>query len=86
MGNQFRKCSCAREFYAPRYDVATARANLPDPRRSTLYWNPLVRTNAAGQADVTFFTADATGQFRLGAEGVSAAGQPAVGSGSLLVR
>ena len=78
--------ACSRDFYAPRYDVATARANLPDPRRSTIYWNPAVRTNAAGQADVTFFTGDATGQFRLGAEGVSAAGQPAVGSGSLLVR
>ncbi|GAA4033654.1 hypothetical protein GCM10022409_17450 [Hymenobacter glaciei] len=78
--------ACAREFYAPRYDVATARRNLPDPRRSTLYWNPRVSTNAAGQADVTFFTADAVGQFRLSAEGISAAGQPAVGSGNLLVR
>jgi hypothetical protein len=78
--------ACSREFYAPRYDVASARPNLPDPRRSTLYWNPQVRTNAAGQADVTFYTADAAGQFRLSAEGVSAAGQPAVGAGSLLVR
>ena len=77
---------CGREFYAPRYDVAPARASRPDPRRSTLYWNPQVRTNAAGQADVTFFTADAVGNFQLGAEGVSAAGQPAVGTGSLLVR
>ena len=77
---------CDREFYAPRYDVPAARSNLPDPRRSTLYWNPQVRTNAAGQAEVTFFTADTPGTFRLSAEGVSAAGQPAVGTGSLLVR
>ena len=78
--------ACTREFYAPRYDAAAARTSLPDPRRSTLYWNPLVRTDAAGQADVTFYTADAPGTFRLSAEGVSAAGQPAVGTGSLLVR
>ena len=78
--------ACSREFYAPRYDGATARANQPDPRRSTLYWNPQVRTNAAGQADITFFTADTPGSFRLSAEGVSAAGQPAVGTGSLLVQ
>lgn len=78
---------CSREFYAPHYDVATARhTDRPDPRRSTLYWNPQVRTDATGQAEVTFFTADTPGSFRLSAEGVSATGQPAVGTGSLLVR
>lgn len=78
--------ACSREFYAPRYEAARTRPQRPDPRRSTLYWHPQVQTNAAGQADVTFFTAEAAGQFRLSAEGVSAAGQPAVGTGSLLVR
>ena len=75
---------CGREFYVPRYDLPATKREYPDLRQATLYWNPSVRTNAAGEADLTFFTSDAKGSFRFSAEGVSGAGQPAVGSGPLL--
>ena len=75
----------AREFYQPRYNALLT--NPPaDPRTSTLYWNPLVRTNAKGEAELHFFTADGSGTFQAVAEGVSAAGQPAMGSAPVVVR
>ena len=75
----------AREFYQPRYN--SLLTNPPaDPRTSTLYWNPDVRTNAQGQAELHFFTADGGGNFEAVAEGVSRDGQPAVGTGTLNVK
>ncbi|WP_035558846.1 TonB-dependent receptor [Hymenobacter sp. IS2118] len=75
----------AREFYQPRYNALLT--NPPaDPRTSTLYWNPTVRTNARGEAELHFFTADGSGSFRAVAEGVSATGQPATGTGTVVVK
>ncbi|GAB2952521.1 hypothetical protein GCM10027048_17060 [Hymenobacter coalescens] len=74
----------AREFYAPRYDNAKQPAR-PDPRRTTLYWNPTVRTDANGRAQLTFFTSEEAGPFRLLAEGLTATGQPGLGSAELKV-
>ena len=76
---------CGRQFYAPRYDAPKTRREFPDLRRSTLYWNPDLRTDASGQVELTFFTADAAGSFQVSAEGLSAAGQPAVGRARLTV-
>lgn len=76
---------CGREFYVPRYDSPKTNRDFPDARRSTLYWNPSVRTNAAGQAEVKFFVSDAKGTFQLSTEGLSRAGQPAQGQGTLRV-
>lgn len=74
----------AREFYSPRYNALLA--NPPaDPRTSTLYWNPDVRTNAQGQAELHFFTADGGGTFQATAEGLGVNGQPVSGSGTLKV-
>lgn len=75
----------AREFYQPRYNALLT--NPPaDPRTSTLYWNPTVRTNANGEAELHFFTADGSGTFQAVVEGVSRDGQPAQGAGTMVVR
>ncbi|MBF9236444.1 TonB-dependent receptor plug domain-containing protein [Hymenobacter sp. BT683] len=75
----------AREFYQPRYNALLT--NPPaDPRTSTLYWNPSVRTNARGEAELHFFTADGSGSFQAVAEGVTVTGQPAKGTGTVVVR
>ncbi|MBU6119432.1 TonB-dependent receptor plug domain-containing protein [Hymenobacter siberiensis] len=76
---------CGREFYVPRYDAPKTNREFPDARRSTLYWNPTVQTDAAGQAEVRFFTSDAKGAFQLRTEGLSRGGQPAQGQGTLRV-
>ena len=76
---------CGRAFYVPRYDAPQTNRDYPDARRATLYWNPAVRTDASGQAEVRFFTSDATGTFRLSTEGLSGQGQPVLGTASLRV-
>ena len=78
--------NCPRQFYAPRYGAGAPAPTRPDTRRSTLYWAPSVRTDASGQAEITFYTSDATGNFRVVAEGISTAGQPALGNGQLEVK
>ena len=74
-----------REFYQPRYNALIANPP-PDTRTSTLYWNPLIRTNAKGEAELHFFTADAGGSFQAAAEGLGRNGTPAQGSGTVVVR
>lgn len=75
----------AREFYQPRYNALLT--NPPaDPRTSTLYWNPAVRTNTKGEAQLHFFSADGSGTFQAVAEGLTHDGQPAKGSSLLVVR
>ncbi|WP_158022726.1 TonB-dependent receptor, partial [Hymenobacter coccineus] len=73
----------AREFYAPRYEAPATR---PDPRYTTLYWAPTVRTDASGQAQLSFFTADAGGTFQIVAERLSAQGTPLRGCAVLVVQ
>jgi len=75
----------AREFYQPRYNALLT--NPPaDPRTSTLYWNPAVETNARGEAELHFFTADGSGTFQASAEGLTRDGRPVLGSGTFTVR
>ncbi|QMU29653.1 TonB-dependent receptor plug domain-containing protein [Adhaeribacter radiodurans] len=70
--------SKVREFYSPTYDGATPASNEPD-LRTTLYWNPSVKTDAQGKATVTFYTADRTTTYQVLAEGISDNGQPGSG-------
>ena len=75
----------AREFYQPRYNALLT--NPPaDPRTSTLYWNPAVTTNAKGEAELHFFTGDVGGTYQAAAEGLGRDGQPALGTGTMVVR
>ncbi|RZK62842.1 MAG: hypothetical protein EOO59_01480, partial [Hymenobacter sp.] len=74
-----------REFYAPHY-ASTAPAPRPDPRYTALYWAPDLRTNANGLAELTFFTSDASGEFRAVAEGLSSQGTPLHGSAVFTVQ
>lgn len=65
--------SRAREFYVPHYDAE----EKPDTRtdfRSTIYWNPAVRTDDKGRAQVEFFASDAVTNFRATLEGIADAG------------
>lgn len=74
----------AREFYAPRYE-ANRQTDKPDPRATTLYWQPRLTVPVSGRARVSFYTADQAGTFRASVEGVSLAGQPATAEAALTV-
>ncbi|MEL6348283.1 MAG: MG2 domain-containing protein, partial [Myxococcota bacterium] len=60
--------SPVRVFPAPKYDP-----DYEGPRsdfRQTIHWAPRVKTDASGQAKVSFHTSDAITSFRVTAEGV----------------
>ena len=62
-----------REFYAPKYEVFMADHVRPD-FRSTLHWQPNVRTDASGKATIIYWNTDAKATIRIIAEGVSSQG------------
>ena len=64
----------AKEFYSPRYDVPGIGNQLPD-LRSTVYWNPKIKTFASGRASFSFFNADGPGNYKVVVEGINAAGE-----------
>lgn len=63
-----------RKFYAPRYDRAETRTDLPDLRH-TLHWEPMWMTDQKGQANLRFFTGDIPGRYRILVQGISAQGE-----------
>jgi TonB-dependent Receptor Plug Domain len=67
-----------REFFAPKYDVSIPDHVRPD-FRSTLHWQPNVRTDATGKASVTYWNTDAKAKINVIAEGVSTQGRVGVG-------
>ena len=64
----------AREFYTPRYDRAGAVRNEPD-LRSTIYWNPNVKTYATGKSSFNYFNADGPGNYKVIVEGINEHGE-----------
>ncbi len=65
----------SREFYSPDYSVTTPLPSEPD-LRSTVYWNPRLRIPASGHAEISFYTPDKAGTYRMVIEGLSEAGKP----------
>jgi hypothetical protein len=61
-----------REFYSPKYlpNAAITSNDL----RTTIYWNPKVITDAAGNFSFEFFNADGKGSYRAVVEGFDKAG------------
>jgi TonB-dependent Receptor Plug Domain len=62
-----------REFYAPRYDVPKPEHEFKD-FRSTLHWQPSIKTDNNGKATVSFWNSDAKTKVNVAVEGVSQIG------------
>jgi len=69
-----------RQFYSPEYDLMSPDSVPKTDLRSTLYWNPEVITDEAGQATVTFYNSDIKGPVSVVIEGICKEGL--LGSGS----
>ncbi|MDE6489957.1 MAG: hypothetical protein K2L49_02230, partial [Muribaculaceae bacterium] len=77
------------EFYSPKYESDNKYDEVPDgmDRRSTVYWNPSVRTDSDGQAKFSFYTTDnPRTTYTVRVEGLTAGGQPFRSQGSLKIR
>jgi hypothetical protein len=61
-----------REFYSPKYN---ATPNTQSDLRSTIYWDPRIKTDAEGKTAFSFFNADAPGKYKVTVEGINAAGE-----------
>ena len=57
------------EFYSPQY-TDPAQKTRPD-HRTTLYWNPKVKTDEEGRATVRFYASDISRRYLVTLEGVS---------------
>jgi hypothetical protein len=55
-------------FYSPKYEVSKPEG--PPDLRSTVYWNPSVKTDKDGNATISFFNADAKATYRVVIEGI----------------
>ena len=63
-----------KEFYSPAYETAEQQsATTPDPR-TTIYWNPDVRTNEDGVAEMLFYAADPDTNYTVTIEGITEEG------------
>lgn len=58
-------------FNAPVYDTQAMLNNITPDYRTTLYWNPLVKTNEQGVAEFDFYTSDHKDGFVVRIEGMA---------------
>ncbi|MGN6398220.1 MAG: TonB-dependent receptor [Mucilaginibacter sp.] len=63
----------ARSFYSPRYPANETNLKKRD-LRSTIYWNPELLTDKAGNALIDFYNADGPGIYRVVIEGIDSNG------------
>jgi hypothetical protein len=69
-----------KQFYTPDYSINKPEYAEPD-RRTTLFWSPIVRTDAKGKTSVTFFTSDDVQSAKIVVEGIDGTGKIGVGKG-----
>ena len=65
-----------RKFNHVNYS-GTSPFEMDSKCKSTIYWNPIVKTDAIkGTATISFYASDVAGKYRLVAEGVTEKGEP----------
>jgi hypothetical protein len=68
-GIKIQGFSASKKFYSP--DYANPTDNVRADYRSTIYWNPYVRTSDNNQAQISFYAADLPTQYRIVVEGIT---------------
>jgi hypothetical protein len=59
----------------PDYSDEETRLSRKPDLRNTLYWNPSVRPDRNGQAEVSFWTSDFPGTYTISVQGISESGE-----------
>ncbi len=73
-------------FISPDYSDDQARLSRKPDLRNTLYWNPSVKTNSNGIAEITFWTSDLPGTYRINILGIVSDGSKIEASKEFEVR
>jgi hypothetical protein len=63
-----------KQFYIPKYGVSPSSLSKTD-LRTTVYWNPAVITDKAGNAVVEFYNSDNKGTYKAVVEGIDKDGR-----------
>ena len=71
-----------REFYSPKY--GTRFDDLVEDYRTTLYWDPNIRTDSTGLARISFYCSDISSTFNIVVEGISTEGK--IGSNEKIIQ
>lgn len=64
----------AKEFYSPQYETRQQRDSSTPDLRTTIYWNPSVKTVDGGLSGISFYTSDASTTYSVVIEGVTSDG------------
>jgi hypothetical protein len=75
--------SSYRKFYSPKYLPTAEKEEAPD-FRTTLFWEPELLLKD-GQGNLTFYTSDQPGKYKVIAEGITASGRICYGTSWLIV-
>jgi len=59
----------------PDYSVEMYRLSRAPDLRNTLYWNPSVKTNSNGEAEIEFWTSDYPGIYTINIQGITDTGK-----------
>ncbi|MBQ7856364.1 MAG: hypothetical protein IJ348_04545 [Alistipes sp.] len=70
-----RACQKPAAFYKPKYPTFDDRLSSVRDMRSTIAWEPVIRTNEAGLATISFYTADRSGTYDVVVEGITDEGE-----------
>jgi len=70
----YERYTMVREFYAPNYQDQK-NPTLRTDFRKTIYWNPSVKTNKRGQAQISYYNSDEVTTFRVIVAGNSETGK-----------
>jgi hypothetical protein len=73
--SEFKGYSEKNKFTIISYPDEMAYNSRKADFRNTLYWNPEVKTDENGEADISFYTSDEKGKFLITIEGVGARGE-----------
>jgi hypothetical protein len=71
---------------APDYSDEHNRLNRKPDLRNTLYWNPSVKTDMNGKAEIQFWTSDLPGNYIIKIQGISGTGEKVTLHKSFTVR
>lgn len=69
-------CARYKEFYQPHYETDAQKANLQPDNRVTIHWQPDLKLDSQGQANISFYTGDRVTPYTVTIEGITTQGIP----------
>jgi hypothetical protein len=77
--------STPKQFYKPKYAINDTTKHLPD-LRSTIDWEPNIKTGINGEAKISFYTADKPSTYTITIEGADMNGNLGIKTAKVVVK